>query len=564
TFVDTTFMVRYICIQLDDGSILGRYLTSDSGRGIRGFMGIPFAEPPIGKLRFKAPLKKKPWKGTLIAQQDAPICTQIDIFSRSSEVRGQEDCLYLNVYAPVKNTTELLPVMVFIHGGGWIAGAASKSVYGPDYFLEHDVIYVAGNYRLGPLGFLSTEQEDCTGNFGFKDQVMLLKWIQQNIEKFGGNPESVTIFGESAGAASVNHIMMAPMAKGLFHRAISQSGTTMTSWADVPRPGLAKMRAIRLGNMMSCPTANTSLKKMIDCLRKVDAKRLTKAFEQFFEWDNDPIVIFGPVVEKQRDEEPFINDYRFYKHSLDIPWITGVTSEEGSLKSAIFINDKKMGEKLNKDWDRALPTSLYYDHLEDKKQDAITKEINDFYFNGEKFTESNGGNLTNMYSDGWFIAGMMDNLEYRLKNNQRDNTYVYLFSHKGTASWTEKVKGGAENDYGTSHADDLLYMFPMRKEVSTYFNSIPTEQDIQLTKTLVELWVNFAYTGNPTPKDSLLPKWTPAKRFPFGYLRIGNNNGESEDLLSMEKDLYPERAAFWRKLRTNFPKLTQENYKDEL
>lgn len=88
-------------IQLDDGNILGRYLTSDSGRGIRGFMGIPFAEPPIGKLRFKAPLKKKPWKGTLIAQQDAPICTQIDIFTRSSQVGGQEDCLYLNVYTPV-------------------------------------------------------------------------------------------------------------------------------------------------------------------------------------------------------------------------------------------------------------------------------------------------------------------------------------------------------------------------------------------------------------------------------------------------------------------------------
>jgi len=256
-------------------------MSSESGRTIRAFLGIPYAEAPVGKNRFRAPQRVKPWRHILATQTDPPMCIQKDVFFGSNQVMGSEDCLFLNVYTPEKtNRTEKLPVLVYFHGGAWIVG--TSSMHGPDYLLEHDVVLVTVNYRLGALGFLSTEDKNCPGNFAFKDQVLSLIWIQLNIDKFGGDPKSVTIFGESAGGASVNYHMMSPISKGLFHRAISQSGTLMNGWADTARPGLAKMRAIRLSNMMKCPITDTSFKEIIECLRKVPAEKLVNAISEFF------------------------------------------------------------------------------------------------------------------------------------------------------------------------------------------------------------------------------------------------------------------------------------------
>lgn len=181
-------------VNLTDGKILGRYLTSNSGRTIRAFMGIPFAEPPLNDLRFRAPVKKKPWRpNTLVAQNEPNKCPQIN----GRVFEGNEDCLYLNVYAPEIEFNKKYPVMIYFHGGSFFTGSGGISEYGPDYFLDTDVILVAGNYRLGLLGFLSTEDENSVGNYGLKDQVAILKWVNENIEHFGGDKNLVTIFGES-------------------------------------------------------------------------------------------------------------------------------------------------------------------------------------------------------------------------------------------------------------------------------------------------------------------------------------------------------------------------------
>lgn len=148
---------------------------------------------------------------------------------------------------------------------------------------------------------------------------------------------------------------------------------------------------------------------------------------------------------------------------------------------------------------------------------------------------------------------MNDYLKQRLGNEKRAKTFVYLFTHKGAASFTEIFKGGAENHYGTAHAEELQYLFPVRKDLPYFYNSIPTEDDKKLSKLITELWVNFATTGNPTPESSHFEQWTPATKFPLNYLRIGNENGESKNLLSMENDLYSERAEFWWNLRAHHP-----------
>lgn len=185
-----------LTLQINNGKILGRYMTSESGRSIRAFLGIPYAEPPIRELRFKAPQRVQPWSGIKNTQFDAPKCVQISSpYTPGRNMEGEEDCLYVNVYSPKKAIPGTLPVIFWMYGGGFTFGEGSSSTYGPDYLLDSDVILVTGNYRLGPLGFLSTEDRTVPGNAAFKDQNLILQWIQENIEYFGGNKSSVTIWG---------------------------------------------------------------------------------------------------------------------------------------------------------------------------------------------------------------------------------------------------------------------------------------------------------------------------------------------------------------------------------
>uniref|UniRef100_T1H0G8 Carboxylic ester hydrolase n=1 Tax=Megaselia scalaris TaxID=36166 RepID=T1H0G8_MEGSC len=190
---------RNLIIKLNHGgSLEGIELKTETGRS---FLGIPYAKAPVGELRFKSPVPYPGWEGQRSATEDGSSCTQA--FALLAD-EGNEDCLFLNVYTPpLENITNSgLSVMVWYHGGAWFAGSNNHLFYGPEYILDHDIILITVNYRLGALGFLSSETLDCPGNFGLKDQVEALRWVKEHISSFGGNPNDVTIFGESAGGAS--------------------------------------------------------------------------------------------------------------------------------------------------------------------------------------------------------------------------------------------------------------------------------------------------------------------------------------------------------------------------
>ena len=189
-FASSWEIIDDMIAEINDGTILGRLVKSKTGKAVKAFLGIPYAAPPVNDLRFKSPQKPQKWEGMKRTQLDGPKCVQ----GSSTTLQGNEDCLYLNVYVPAENLTNI-PVIFWIHGGAFSSGEGSYSLYNPEFLVDHDVILVSGNYRLGPLGFLSTEDNNAQGNFGFKDQVMILKWIQENIEHFGGDKNSVTIFG---------------------------------------------------------------------------------------------------------------------------------------------------------------------------------------------------------------------------------------------------------------------------------------------------------------------------------------------------------------------------------
>ncbi|XP_061496509.1 putative inactive carboxylesterase 4 [Anopheles gambiae] len=219
-----------VCIS--DGCLRGTVLQNSVGSSYPAFLGIPFAKPPIGKLRFANPQPNDPWQGKYNASTTKSACIQIVTVLPSSRLYGSEDCLYLNVFMPTLQILEdaLLPVMVYIQGGGFLYGSAQLEQRNPARFMTwRRVIVVTFQYRLGVFGFLSTGDRSAPGNFGMKDQVMVLRWVKKNIRAFGGDPNRVTIFGESVGGSSVQYQMLSPLSRGLFHRAVSMGGSDFNS-----------------------------------------------------------------------------------------------------------------------------------------------------------------------------------------------------------------------------------------------------------------------------------------------------------------------------------------------
>lgn len=192
------------------------------------FRGIPYAKPPLNDLRFQLPEKSDPWNNIKSVLATGSECVQLNPLNQS-EIIGDEDCLFLNVYTPDFAPNKKLPVMFFIHGGGYFDSSSSETFYGPDFLIEENVILVTINYRLGPLGFLSID--GLPKNVGLHDQLLALKWVNENIHNFGGDEKEITIFGESAGACSVHFLILSPLSNNCFKRAILQSGTALDTWA---------------------------------------------------------------------------------------------------------------------------------------------------------------------------------------------------------------------------------------------------------------------------------------------------------------------------------------------
>nr|AHJ81347.1 carboxylesterase [Locusta migratoria] len=509
-------------VRTRQGAVRGTAKQSYHGRHFLAFYNIPFAQPPVGPLRFRSPQPPVGWEHIRDATVPGPSCTQNSIFETLRPPIGNEDCLYLNVFTPEPKPAKLLPVMVWIHGGGFVEGSATW--YEPGFLLDHDIVLVTTNYRVGLLGFLSTGDKNAPGNYGLKDQVAALRWVKENIEAFGGDPNSVTIFGESAGGASVHYLMLSPLAKGLFHRAISQSGVCTAPWA-APEPGLLD-RARKVAAMVGCPTEPSAA--LVDCLRTVDDYTLIATEWSFFEWFISPPIPFRAAIEGE-GEDSFLP-----KHPADlrphtaVPWLTGVTIEEGYFISAPIITNKTMLNELKENSKKLLPISVPFHLL--PQADLINDKIHDFYFSSGFSNDK----ITEFFSDSVFIWPATDAVS---SYKDKAPVYFYLFSYKGKYSFTDLA--GSEEVSGVAHAEDLLYLFS-----NNSYYVIPGERpakDMEVVKAMTKLWTNFAKTGNPTPNDDLVhwPRVTSDTK--LEYLEIGKK-------LEVKKGLLEERMEFWRSL----------------
>ncbi len=311
-------------VKTQSGKVAGAVSADGS---VMAFKGIPYAAPPVGELRWKEPQPPAAWKGVRDATQFCASCMQNRAFSRepwTSEFMVQdsisEDCLFLNIWTPAKTATDKLPVLVYIHGGALTEGSGSVAVYDGEELAKKGIIVITINYRLGVFGFMAHPEltaespHHASGNYGFLDQVAALNWMQQNIAAFGGDPSRVTIAGQSAGAASVRVLTISPLATGLFHRAITQSGTTFTS-------GPMGTRSLAEAEKQGAEYAGLKGASNLAALRALPAAELLKA-------DSKTAAIrFGGVLDGYFQTEEAMKVIGEGKQN-DTPFMSGMNADE--------------------------------------------------------------------------------------------------------------------------------------------------------------------------------------------------------------------------------------------
>ncbi|KAI4466376.1 carboxylesterase [Holotrichia oblita] len=469
--------------------------------------------------------------------------------------------------------------MVAFHYGAFISGSSSSDVLGPQYLLDKDVILVTFNYRLGIFGFLSTYDDAAPGNWGFKDQVAALKWVQNNIEKFGGDPQKVTIFGASAGAGSIHHHILSPRSKGLFHAAISQSGSALALWAQ-PQRETALVVAKVQADVVGC-NSTVSTDVMVECLRKVPAKQLVESLNLFRFMRSEPLTVYLPTIEfeSQTNPEPFITkdpiniieDVEF----SNVPWIIGVTSGEGILRAAPFIRQTDLLDAINAHFNEYFLEMLYLRlSVSDEDLPTTWAKIKAFYFsNDDKINVTNPESIqglidvshlnifliiSTVYSDrGFLYPSYQASLLHKHKGHS--NVWFYYFDYKGNQSFGEAfaaTENEVDFDWGVSHCDDLIYLF----KNSQIFPDFELDgKDLEVSELLLNLFTNFAKYLDPTPENLYenqrrwrsLPSTTDKdviENSDLHYLQISGRYDEVNDekvRLSTLEEFHLDRMSFW-------------------
>ncbi|KAF5281266.1 hypothetical protein FQA39_LY05152 [Lamprigera yunnana] len=528
---------------------------------------MPFAQPPVGELRFRAPLPPAPWTGIRNSEVDGPQCIQTNfLFYENPPVEGDEDCLYINVYTPnLQNDGSLLPVMVNIHYGGFFAGTGNSDFQGPEFFMDKDVILVTFNYRLGVFGFLSTLDDASPGNWALKDQVAALQWVYDNIKNFGGDNKRVTIFGQSSGGGSVHLHYFSPLTKGLFQRGIAQSGSAFTLWSR-PNNQLQLSFTKAQASFVNC-NFDEDTYSLVNCLRNVDAVTLVNSSSLFKLFFTEPITTYGPVIEKKSIlnpkpyiiEDPLILLQNGQAHNL--PLIMGVVQNEGAVRSATLLSKKHIRTQLNANFSKIAPKILGIGLSTSQEEiNYVWSRIED-YLVGQNFVDVTNQKsvqgFTDIYSDRFFVYGSYQSaLLHAWKGNS--TLWFYHFSYRGEYTFLPYFAATTETidfDWGICHCDELIYLFRSTK----LFGPLLSQTDKSMRKLMIQMWTNFATYDNPTPSnDEYSNLWTPVPNLQglpsvqnkhLVYLNIsGDHVGENPIQIKMENKLYKERMLFWESL----------------
>jgi len=454
-------------VRTDSGPVQGTV-----ENGITIYKGIPFAAPPLGDLRWRAPKSAAPWKNVLQADKFAPACMQVPIVMPAlglDALTVSEDCLYLNVWTPAKSPKDKLAVMVWIYGGGFTIGGTSIGQYDGRNLAKKGVVLVSIAYRLGAFGFLaspelSADQGGHSGNYGLLDQIAGLQWVKKNIAAFGGDPGRVTIFGESAGGIAVSMLAASPLAKGLFTGAISESGgnfgperhaneggTNMVSLATAEKNGTAYLSKLGVTSIAD------ARKKSAEVILKNSNSALGGAWPVF-----DGYVLLG-------------DQYKLYEAGKynDTPVLIGSNADEG----ALFVP--------------SIAAAVYQSSIHTGYGDYADKIF--AAYPGD--TDANAlRSARDMFRDATFAWPTWAWARLQSRTG-KGKVFVYYFSHRPQYPNTPQFK-----DWGASHGSEIAFVFGNFSAAMA-----PTPADQAVSDEVSSYWVNFAKTGDPNGAG--LPAW---------------------------------------------------------
>jgi para-nitrobenzyl esterase len=448
-------------VQLDTGLISG---VQGRHADVRVFKGIPFAAPPVGDLRWREPQPPAHWPEVRKCDCFGPIPMQLPVpkgtfyqqeYFQDEQPGVSEDCLYLNVWTAAASAKERRPVMVWIYGGGMTRGYGSEPCFDGEAFARRGVVLLTFNYRLGIFGLfahpeLSRESaHHVSGNYAELDQIAALQWVRRNIAAFGGDPANVTVFGQSAGGASINRLLVAPQAKGLFQRAISESAAVLNSRDSKAKLAEMEQRGVKLAGMLG-------LRSLAD-LRALPATNLLAAADK---------VRFDPNIDGWVLPELAVDIFA-RGGQQPVPLLLGSTSDEGpyaDVKAEIFREDmrKRLGDKLDKF------LKLYPAGSDAEARDSKHDERGDESFAGER-------------------------AEARWQARLGQPVFLYYFDRKPPGRERER--------YGAFHASELVYVFDNLEATRRPWEKV----DRKLAELMNAYWINFAAKGDPNGPG--LPKW---------------------------------------------------------
>ncbi len=459
--------------QLDSGPISGT-----PEEGIWTYKGIPYAAPPVGELRWKEPQPVEPWQEVRACTAFGPAAPQTAsglsmLPPEYSDVGPtSEDCLYLNVWSPATDPEDALPVMVWIHGGGFTAGSSSQFIYNGHNLSSKGVVVVTFNYRLGALGFMAHPElsressHESSGNYGLLDQIAALKWVQRNIDVFGGDVGNVTIFGESAGGASVCALMTSPLTDGLFAKAIVESGGFFDMGLPVPGAGTidsAEATGEKIAQDLGCDGSQD----VLACMRGKSVEEILAAQEK----EQSPGLIWSAVVDGWVFLDKPQNIFAEGRQHR-VPLLIGTNANEGTvLVPDISASDYKM--MLAYLYGRKDDSVLaLYPVEEGKGKDAFTRLMTEMCF----------------AAPSKFAAASMANVD--------EPCYLYKF--------TMTLDDPSLAPLGAFHGLDIFYVFANVKGVQGSELGVRA-QDMALSQVMMDYWVNFAKNGDPNGEG--LPPW---------------------------------------------------------
>lgn len=471
--------------------VTGGVIAGTQADGYRVYQGIPFAAPPVGELRWRLPQPVVPWTGVKQTRSFAPACAQSASWMPEPK---SEDCLYLNVWTPDKASK--LPVIVWIHGGGYYGGSASQSLYDGANLARHGAVVVTVNYRLGILGFFAHPEltleapQRAAGSQAIHDHIAALHWVQDNIGKFGGDPKRVAIVGESAGGASVIALTASPLAKGLFQRAIAQSGSWAVPFNAGEHAGYDRREAEEKGAATATSLGAGSLAE----LRKLSVEQLHKAA-----W-SPQTVVDGYLIKDDLD-----TIYRQRRHN-DVPLLVGWNAEEGKDLAGEILGTYT----FTADRHRELTGRL----LGFAPLDAILAA-----YPGATDEEAKAS-LHRLTNDWWgWRSVYWATLQARYG---KARPYVYFYAH-APAEPASPCNWGC----GIGHGVEIQYVFDnLHLDKRAW-----TPADRQLATRLARTWVAFARTGSPNGPG--LPRWPQFDGKPASILRIGATGGHELPDLSL-------------------------------